>query len=85
MIKQKLSSFMITVPLFNGQKYPVPSRPLSRGPAVVPVIIGGLGAVTYKLKNYLALIPGCPSITMCQKITLLGSKQILKDVLSRTR
>ena len=34
MIKQKLSSFMITVPLFKGQKYPVPSRPLSRGPAV---------------------------------------------------
>ena len=51
----------------------------------VPIIIGGLGAVTFKLKDYLALIPGCPSITMCQKITLLGSKQILKDVLSRSR
>ena len=35
MIKQKLSSFMITVPLFNGQKYPVPSRLLSQGPAVL--------------------------------------------------
>ena len=35
MIKQRLLSFMITVPLFNGQKYPVPSRPLSRGPAVI--------------------------------------------------
>ena len=34
MIEQKLSSFMITVLLFNGQKYPAPSRPLSRGPAV---------------------------------------------------
>ena len=37
-IKQRLLSFMITVPLFNGQKYPVPSRPLSRGPAVYPKI-----------------------------------------------
>ena len=34
MIKHRLLGVMITVPLFNGQKYPVPSRPLSRGPAV---------------------------------------------------
>ena len=49
---------------------------------IVPIIVGGLGAVTHKLKDYLALIPGCPNITMCQKITLLGSKKILMDVLS---
>ena len=52
---------------------------------IVPIIVGGLGAVTHKLKDYLALIPGCPNITMCQKITLLGSKKILMDVLSRSR
>ena len=34
MTKQRLSIFMITVPLFNGPKYPVPLRPLSRGLAV---------------------------------------------------
>ena len=52
---------------------------------VIPVIIGGLGAVTHKLKNYLSMIPGSPNITLCQKITLLGSKKILMDVLSRSR
>ena len=51
----------------------------------LPVVVGGLGAVTNKLKDYLALIPGCPNITLCQKITLLGSKKILMDVLSRSR
>ena len=51
----------------------------------IPVIVGGLGSVTHKLKDYPALIPGCPNISMCQKITLLGSSKILKDVLSRSR
>ena len=40
--------------------------------AVIPVVIGGLGAVTPSLKDYLALIPGSPNIGMCQKTTLLG-------------
>ena len=52
---------------------------------IIPIIIGGLGAVTHKLKDYLTLIPGKPNITLCQKITLLGSKKILSDVLSRRR
>ena len=51
----------------------------------IPVIVGGLGAVTHKLKDYLALIPGCPNVTMCQKITILGSKQIQLNVLSRSQ
>ena len=51
----------------------------------IPIIIGGLGAVTHNLKDYLAMIPGCPSVPMCQKITLLGSKKILTNVLSRRR
>ena len=52
---------------------------------IIPIIIGGLGAVTYNLKDYLAMIPGNPSMTICQKATLLGSKNILMDVLSRGR
>ena len=52
---------------------------------VIPIIIGGLGGVTHNLKDYLAMIPGCPSITICQKATLLGSKKILMDVSSRSR
>ena len=52
---------------------------------VIPIIIGGLGGVTHNLKDYLAMIPGCPSISICQKATLLGSKKILMDVLSRSR
>ena len=53
--------------------------------AIIPIIIGGLGAVTPNLKTYLAMLPGNPNITMCQKITLLGSKKILMDALSRSR
>ena len=52
---------------------------------IIPVVIGGLGGVTRNLKDYLAMIPGHPNITMCQKVTLLGSKKILVDVLSRGR
>ena len=52
---------------------------------IIPVVIGSLGAVTHNLKDYLMSIPGGPNISMCQKITLLGSKKILSDVLSRRR
>ena len=52
---------------------------------IIPVVVGGLGAVTDNLKDFLAMIPGYPNITMCQKTTLLGSKKILMDVLSRRR
>ena len=51
----------------------------------VPIVIGGLGAITCCLKDYLALLPGDAKLAMCQKITLLGSKKILMDVLSRKR
>ena len=50
---------------------------------VIPVIVGGLGAVTKNLRDNLAKIPGCPDSFMCQKICLLGSKKILQDVLRR--
>ena len=52
---------------------------------VIPIVIGGLGAVTPNLKSYLSMVPGNPNISMCQKITLLGSKKILMDALSRSR
>ena len=50
---------------------------------VIPVILGGLGAVTKNLGDNLAKIPGFPDSYMCQKISLLGSKKILKSVLRR--
>ena len=50
---------------------------------VIPVVIGGLGAVTKSCNDHLAKIPGKPKLFMCQKITLLGSKRILSDVLRR--
>ena len=50
---------------------------------IIPVIVGGLGAVTRNLGDNLAKIPGSPDLHMCQKICLLGSKRILQDVLRR--
>ena len=50
---------------------------------VVPVIVGGLGAVTKSLGDRLKTIPGHPDQFMCQKICLLGSKKILLDVLKQ--
>ena len=52
---------------------------------VIPVIVGGLGAVTKNLGDNLAKIPGAPDLYMCQKICLLGSKRILQDVLRRSK
>ena len=49
----------------------------------IPVVVGGLGAVTKNLGDYLTKIPGCPDQYMCQKICLLGSKQILWNVLKQ--
>ena len=50
---------------------------------VIPVIVGGLGAITHNFNNFLGKIPGTPDPHMCQKIGLLGSKRILADVLKR--
>ena len=52
---------------------------------VIPVVVGGLGAVTNNLGDYLTKIPGLPDLFMCQKICLLGSAKILRDVLRRRR
>ena len=50
---------------------------------VVPVVVGCLGAVSKNIEKHLLNIPGCPTVKMCQKICLLGSKRILKDALAR--
>ena len=50
---------------------------------IIPVVIGGLGAVTKNLTDRLTKIPGCPDQFICQKICLLGSTRILQDVLKR--
>ena len=52
---------------------------------VVPVVIGGLGAVTRRCADLLGSIPGEPDVSMCQKITLMGSEKILRSVLARRR
>ena len=52
---------------------------------IIPVIVGGLGTVSKNIGDYLAKIPGLPDVFMCQKICLLGSKKILRDVLRRRR
>ena len=51
----------------------------------IPIIVGGLGAITQNLGDGLSKIPGEPDRFMCQKICLLGSKKILQDVLRRGR
>ena len=50
---------------------------------IIPVIVGGLGAVTKNLMGYLSKILGFPDVHMCQKICLLGSKRTLMDVLKQ--
>ncbi len=50
---------------------------------VIPVVVGGLGAVSRQAADYMSQIPGSPELLMCQKITLLGSRKILHDVLGR--
>ena len=50
---------------------------------VIPVVIGGLGAVSKNIEKHLTNIPGSLQVKMCQKITLMGSKKILQDILAR--
>ena len=50
---------------------------------VVPVVIGGLGAVTKSVNDHLAKLPGSPKSGLCQKVAMLGSERILRNVLGR--
>ena len=50
---------------------------------VIPVVVGGLGAVSHNFTNYLTLTPAALCVAMCLKITVLGSEKIMRFVLSR--
>ena len=50
---------------------------------VIPIVIGGLGAISDKFTQYLDMIPADISSELCQKITLLGSEKIMRSCLSR--
>ena len=50
---------------------------------VIPVIVGGLGAVSNDAERHLKNLPGNVRMSLCQKITVLGSNRILQSVLSR--
>ena len=50
---------------------------------VIPVVVGGLGAVSNDTERYLKSLPGNAQMSLCQKITVLGSNRILQSILSR--
>ena len=50
---------------------------------VIPIVVGGLGAVSQTFGTYLKRIPAVLCKEMCQKITLLGSEKIMRSVLAR--
>ena len=50
---------------------------------MVPVVVGGLGAVSKSFGGHLAKLPGCPNGVICQKIAMMESKRILTDILGR--
>ena len=48
----------------------------------LPVVIGALGMMAKIAASYISQIPGAPSLTEQQKITLVGTTHILRKVLS---
>ena len=50
---------------------------------IIPVVVGGLGAVSNDAEKHLKSLPGNVKMSLCQKITVLGSNKILQSVLSR--
>ena len=53
---------------------------------VVPVIIGGLGAVSKKMGDHLAILPGCPKGFMCQMIAnFAGCSETEFDSMTRDK
>ena len=49
---------------------------------VIPAITGATGIVDKNIKKYVARIPGCHNIYSLQRSAILGTKHILKKVLS---
>ena len=52
---------------------------------VIPIIIGGLDVVSESFEKYKIMVPAEISMLMCTKITLLGSKKILRNFLARNQ
>ena len=50
---------------------------------IIPVVVGGLGAVSNDTEKHIKSLPGNAKLYMCQKITVIGSSRILQSVLSR--
>ena len=50
---------------------------------VVPIVIGGLGALSDKFLHYLGMIPAEISADLCQKIAVLGCELIMRSCLSK--
>ena len=50
---------------------------------IIPVIVGGLGAVSKNTEKHMRSLPGKVKMPLCQKIVSLGSMRILQAVLSR--
>ena len=49
---------------------------------VVPVVVGGQGMVTKKMKYWIGRIPGKHSFRLIQKTVLLGSEAIMRKFVS---
>ena len=49
---------------------------------VIPVIIGATGIVGKNIKKYVGSIPGCHNIYSQQRLAILGTKHILRKILS---
>ena len=50
---------------------------------IIPVVVGGLGAVSNDTERHLKDLPGNAKLSVCQKISAIGSSRILQSVLSR--
>ena len=50
---------------------------------VVPIVVGGLGAVSHNFTKYLGMVPAQLCAAMCIRITLLGSEKLMRSFLSR--
>ena len=50
---------------------------------IIPVVVGALGAVSNDMEKHLKSLPGNAKMSLCQKITVIGSSRMLQSVLSR--
>ena len=67
---------------YNRLEYEIKQLWNMKKVTTVPIIIGSLGTVSKKLPGWLKIIDVDISISLLQKITLLGSCKIMRKVLS---